>query len=155
MTSLLRYTRQIPSSTTYYNVPSGMLSAGTGVYEFVPTGTSVNYGPGYMQAASANLLANLGVLVGTSCVLRDMGKSIFVSVGSATGAKGLFRQVQLLVPSAVSSFIGGASGSSFGVGVGGAVDAYTSYFTFYIVEPSRGIISGTLSGAGPIAGGQM
>jgi len=102
-------------------------------------------------------LANLGVLSSGSvaCVLRDMGKSIFVPVGSATGAKGLFRQVQLLVPSAVSSFIGGASGSSFGVGVGGAVDAYTSYFTFYIVEPSRGIISGTLSGAGPIAGGQM
>ena len=164
MSSVTRFIRQVPVSTTYYSVPSAMSSAGTGVYEFVPTAANVvqNYPPGYMQGASLQLLAALasGSLSASTCVLRDMGKTFYAPVGSSASAvSGWFRQVQLLLPQSVSAsqgFIGGTAGSTFGVLGGSNIpDAYTDYFTFYIAVPLGGTLGGTISGAVPIAGGQM
>lgn len=162
MSSVTRFTRQVPLSTTYYNVTDAIL-AGTGVYEFVPTSSNYvgNYPPGYVQTASAALIAALGTAGTTSdLILRDMGKTIYAPVGSLTGATaGYFRQVQLLKPSAIQTaqgFIGGLSGNTFGVLGGQQIpDNYTNFMTFYIAVPIGGILGGTLSGLTPIAGGQM
>ena len=162
MSSVTRFIRQVPVSTTYYSVPATVLSAGTGVYEFVPTSANYvgNYPPGYMQASSALLNAALVVAGNSSTlVLRDMGKTIFAPVTSLTGNSGYFRQVQLLLPSAVNAsqgFIGGTSGNTFGVlGANGIPDLYTNFMTFYIAVPIGGVLGAVLSGCTPIAGGQM
>jgi hypothetical protein len=125
-----------------------MISAGDGVYEFVPyaTNTVGNYAPGYMKMAGAELVAALAVAGAyTACVLRDMGKTVQAPVTSLTGTVGFFRQVQLLRPA--------------GAGVLGAAntpDAYTDYFTFYIPVPVAGVSAvATMSLAFPAAGGQM
>lgn len=161
MSSVTRFIRQIPVSTTYYNVSSAVL-AGTNVYEFVPTAANYvgNYPPGYMQTASAALINALGTAGSTTdLILRDMGKTIFAPVGSSSGNSGYFRQVQLLKPSAITAaqgFIGGTAGQTFGVlGAEGTPDAYTDYMTFYIAVPVAGVLGGVLSGLTPIAGGQM
>jgi hypothetical protein len=161
MSSVTRFIRQVPLATTYYNVSSAIL-AGTGVYEFVPTSANYvgNYPPGYMQVASAALIANLAQ-AGTSSnlVLRDMGKTITAPTVSLAGDVGYFRQVQLLKPSAITAaqgFIGGASGNRFGVlGDASIPNAYTDFMTFYIAVPVAGVLGGVLSGLTPIAGGQM
>ena len=82
MSSVTRFIKQVPLSTTYYSVPSSMIvggAIGTGVYEFVPSATNTvgNYAPGYMAAASAEMVAALTVS-GTvaTLVLRDMGKGV-------------------------------------------------------------------------------
>ena len=162
MSSVTRFIRQVPVSTTYYNVPAAVLSAGTGVYEFVPTSANYvgNYPPGYMQTASAPLSAALLVAgSSTTLVLRDMGKTVFAPVTSLTGNSSYFRQVQLLLPSAISAsqgFIGGTSGNTFGVlGANNVPDAYTDFMTFYIAVPVGGVGVGSIPGAYPIAGGQM
>lgn len=161
MSSVTRFIRQIPVSTTYYNVSAGIL-AGTGVYEFVPTAANYvgNYPPGYMQTASAALQASLATAGTTSnLVLRDMGKTLFAPVASLAGDSGYFRQVQLLKPTAVTAaqgFIGGTAGNTFGVlGANNHPDAYTDFMTFYIAVPVSGVLGGVLTGLTPIAGGQM
>jgi len=161
MSSVTRFIRQIPQSTTYYNVSAGIL-AGTGVYEFVPTSANYvgNYPPGYMQAASAALIAALGT-AGTAgtLILRDMGKTIFAGDAVTPSNFGYYRQVQLLKPSAITAaqgFIGGPAGNTFGVlGAENTPDAFTDYMTFYIAVPVAGVLGGVLSGLTPIAGGQM
>ena len=155
MSSVTRFIKQVPLSTTYYSVPASMITGvaiGTGVYEFVPTATNTvgNYAPGYMAAAGAEMVAALTV-AGTAAtlVLRDMGKTVQAPVTSLTGNVGFFRQVQLLKPA--------ASGTSFGVlGASNTPDAYTDYFTFYIPVPVAGIsVVAALSLATPIPGGQL
>jgi hypothetical protein len=161
MSSVTRFTRQIPVSTTYYSVPASVL-AGTSVYEFVPTAANYvgNYPPGYVTATHAALNAALATAGTTATlVLRDMGKTIYAPVESAGLTSGYFRQVQLLLPSGISAsqgFIGGTAGNTFGV-LGGALtpDVYTNFMTFYIAAPVGGVLAGVLSGATPIAGGQM
>ena len=152
MSSVTRFIKQIPLSTTYYSVPASMLSAGTGVYEFQPSATNTvgNYAPGFMALAGAEMIAALVVAgASTNLVLRDMGKTVQAPVTSLTGNVGFFRQVQLLKPA--------ASGTSFGVlGAANVPDAYTDFFTFYIPVPIAGIsVVAALSLAAPIAGGQM
>ncbi len=167
MSSVTRFTRQIPLSTTYYNVTDALL-AGTGVYEFVPNSNNYvgNYPPGYMINASAALIAALGTAGTTSdLILKDLGKTIYAPRVAAVGdsllsaPSGYFRQVQLLKPSAITAaqgFIGGLAGNTYGVlGAQNTPDAYTDYMTFYIAVPVGGILGGTLSGLTPIAGGQM
>jgi hypothetical protein len=161
MSSVTRFIRQVPLATTYYNVAAATLT-GSGVFEFVPTAANYvgNYPPGFMQSASAALIAALGTAgSSTNLVLRDMGKTIFAPAGSLTGDAGYYRQVQLLKPSVITAaqgFIGGAAGNTFGVlGAANTPDAYTDYMTFYISVPIAGILGNTLSGLTPIAGGQM
>jgi hypothetical protein len=89
-----------------------------------------------------------------------MGKTILAPIGSLTGARGYFRQVQILLPCTVSAsqgFIGGPAGNTFGVlGAAATPDAYTNYLTAYIAVPVGGVLGGTLSTASVIGGaGQM
>jgi hypothetical protein len=146
MSSVSRFIKQVPVSTTYYNVNSNIL-AGTGVYEFVPSSMG-SYPPGYMIAASAQTISILTAQGSAStCVLRDMGKTIFAPYAALSGPSGYYRQVQMLKPSVTATF-----------GVLGDVnvpDAHTEFMTFYLAVPVAGILGGTLSGVLPIAGGQM
>ena len=148
MSSVTRFIKQVPLSTTYYSVPTTMLSSAAGVYEFVPsTGNTVgNYAPGFMQTASAALTAALLVAgASTNLVLRDMGKTVRAPVTSLTGTVGFFRQVQLLAPAGAGV-----------LGDNNTPDAYTDFFSFYIPVPVAGMTAvAALSLATPIPGGQM
>lgn len=170
MSSVTRFIRQIPLSTTYYNAATVVATPGTYVYEFVPTAANYvgNYPPGYMQTSTASLTAAIGQAVAaatassTGLVLRDMGKTIFAATSSAATSFGYFRQVQLLNPEAISStqgFIGGLAGSTFGVlGANNTPNAYTDFMTFYIpvaVAGVLGVAAGATSQAYSLAGGQM
>jgi hypothetical protein len=183
MSSVTRFIRQIPVSTTYYSAAAIVSAAGTPatspVFEFVPTqGNYVgNYPPGYMISGSLALnqeIVNVAAIAGSTgnVVLRDMGKTIqapYVVDGTAapSGASiptGFFRQVQLIVPSAIDigtagkGYIGGTGGSTFGVRGGPQnPDVYTNYLTFYIPVSVAGVeATGVVStGAFALAGGQM
>jgi len=126
MSSVSRFTRQVPVSTTYYS--SAALST-SNCYVFTPTQSLGNYPPGTMVtfASASKSLPSL-----TNTILRDMGKTVYVSGGH-------YRQVQLLNTTSSASF--GVQGSD--------------YLTFYIAVPMNGILGGVSSGAFPIAGGQM
>ena len=65
MSSVTRFIRQVPVSSTYYNVSAAVL-AGSNVYEFFPTSANVvgNYPPGYVSLAGAALQAALAVCAG-------------------------------------------------------------------------------------------
>jgi hypothetical protein len=126
MSSVSRFTRQVPVSTTYYS--SAALTT-SNCYVFSPTQTLGNYPPGTVStfASASKTLPSL-----TNTILRDMGKTIYVSGGH-------YRQVQLLNTTSSASF-----------GVLGA-----DYLTFYIAVPMNGLLGGVSSGAFPIVGGQM
>jgi hypothetical protein len=172
MSSVTRFIRQVPVSTTYYNAAIVAVNATTSistsmVFELVPSAANIvgNYPPGYVSAASPQLIAALAEAVNThtaaNLVLRDMGKTIYAAIGSSASADfGYFRQVQLLRPSAITSaqgFAGGSAGQVFGVLGGQNIpDAYTDFMTFYIpvaVAGVKGVSVNTQAFA--IAGGQM
>ncbi len=145
MSSVTRFIRQIPVSTTYYNA-SGLVT-GTGasltvvpntVFEFVPSSSNYvgNYPSGfndptggYVAPASAALTTALqqnytatASANGAALVLRDMGKTIFAPITGAVGTPasstspwGYFRQVQLIRPGVINQ----ATGSGFMGGVNG------------------------------------
>ena len=168
MSSVSRFIRQVPLSTTYYNAQTILANIAAQVFEFVPTSANYtgNYPPGTMQTASVALQASIAQAVNlngiTFLVLRDMGKTVFAPVSAATGAaSGYFRQVQLLSPAAITSaqgFIGGTAGNTFGVlGGNSTPDAYTDFLTFYIPVTVAGVngLPGVVTTAYSIAGGQM
>ena len=176
MSSVTRFIRQVPVSTTYYNAATVLGTPATYVYEFVPSGSNYvgNYptflstAGGYMQTASAELIAALAQAVAGAgagsagnLVLRDMGKTIFAATSSAGTAFSYFRQVQLLDPNTISStqlFNGGTAGSTFGVLGGNNIpDAYTDFLTFYIPVNVAGVglPAASSSAAYALAGGQM
>jgi len=153
-----------------------MLSAGTGAFEFAPAASNYvgNYPPGLVGPAGPQLIAAFANASAAATaasgvvILRDMGKTIFAPIatsyanlvaGTAGSNYGYFRQVQLLIPGAISStqgFIGGTSGSNFGVqGAANVPDAYTDYFTFYVPVTIGGILGTGSTVLTPIAGGQM
>jgi hypothetical protein len=179
MSSVTRFLRQIPVSTTYYEAAT-ILNSGTVnanlVYEFVPTSSNYvgNYpagfnsvSGGYVQTASPALQAAINqaynsivTVGGGALVLRDMGKTIFApTTNSSTASWGYFRQVQLIAPSLMGqppAFMGGLTGSTFGVlGAANTPNAYTDYLTFYIPVTVAGVGAGVNTGAYAIAGGQM
>ena len=160
MSSVTRFIRQVPLSTTYYSVPSGMSSTGAGAYELSAPSLG-NYADSgvYMAGASAKLISCLQLAVAASgaggLVLRDMGKTIRCPYGSASGALTTFRQVQLLSPSV-----------SLGQSLGAAdvPSSTTDFFTFYIPSVIGGATAAAVQGgvsailpslAVPIVGGQM
>jgi hypothetical protein len=176
MSSVTRFIRQIPVSTTYYNASGVLASPSTLVFEFVPSSSNYvgNYPNGfpdqtggYMQTASVALQAAIAQAVATvsgganGLVLRDMGKTIFApTTNSATASWGYFRQVQLLNPQLITQgpgFIGGVTGNTFGVlGAAGTPDLYTNYMTFYIPVSVAGITGAAVNTqAYAVAGGQM
>lgn len=159
MSSVQRFLRQVPLATTYYNSQGVIANAGTTVFEFVPSSANVvgNYPPGYMQTPSLALQTAIAA-AGTVSVLRDMGKTIRAPLGSLTGDVGTYRQVQLLLPADVSTYIGGLSGSSNGVlGAAATPDNYTNYLTFYVRAPvgGQGLAAAAAAALYPVAGGQM
>jgi hypothetical protein len=142
MTSIGRAPRQIPLSTTYYGVPSSLAN----VYDFNPTSANVvgNYPPGYMTVTTIPSIPS-------GSVMRDLGKTVFATVGSAGTNFGWFRAVQIITPTAITSaqgFIGGTAGNLFGEG--GA-----NYYKCYIPVVLGGIAATTPNQLTPIAGGQM
>ena len=169
MSSVSRSSRQVPLSTTYYAITQGMLNTGADAYELVTSSSNYvgNY-PGngdYVVVSSAGSLATAianGIIFATNTgatpVLRDMGKTIYARVGSASsGTFGWFRQVQLLAVGPSTGFLGGAGGSNFGVlGDNNNPDQYTNFLTFYIPVVVAGVLGATTTGLfAPIAGGQM
>jgi hypothetical protein len=183
MSSVTRFIRQIPVSTTYYSA-AGVVAdaAGVNVYEFVNLGSNYvgNYPPGWMQSQNAGLNAAIAAAAfagGNALVLRDMGKTIQAPYGVAgvigssnyaTSNIGFFRQVQLLRPlpinataptAAAPGYIGGTTGSNFGVlGAENNPDNYTDYLTFYIPVSVAGVSAASSAvplSAFAIAGGQM
>jgi len=164
MSSVTRFLKQVNPSSSLFTVGDLISAAATRVFEFVPSSGNVvgNYPPGYMQAASAALQAQLlliAALPASQCVVRDMGKTVTAPVTSLTGVVGRFRQVQILLPGAVSAtqgFIGGPAGNTFGVlGAPANPDPYTNYMTVYIAVPVGGVLAGPLSTSACIAGAQM
>ena len=148
MSSVTRFIRQVPLSTTYYSVPSGMIAAGTGAFELVgsPLGNYADSGV-YMGAASGQLAASLATAgAAGNLVLRDMGKTIRCPYGSLGGAIAAFRQVQLLAPIAAAGLsLGGVNTPS----------ANTDFLTFYIPAVVAGASPVAPSLATPIVGGQL
>jgi hypothetical protein len=173
MSSVTRFIRQIPQSTTYYSAAGIIASPATLVYEFVPSSSNYvgNYpNPypdvtgGYVQTASLALqaaIAQANTFASGNLVLRDMGKTIFApTTNSSTASWAYFRQVQLIDPNVINSgasgFIGGTSGTTFGVlGDQNTPDAYTDFLTFYIPVTVAGIGLGLVTSAFALAGGQM
>ena len=170
MSSVTRFIRQVQVSTTYYNAAVVVASPSTLVFEFVPSASNYvgNYPVaggvtgGYVQAASLALQTAINAAVNVSgagnLVLRDLGKTIFAATSAGTNFA-YYRQVQLLAPSQITStqgFIGGISGSTFGV-LGGAniPDNYTDFLTFYIPVTVAGVGQSLTTGAWAVAGGQM
>jgi hypothetical protein len=168
MSSVSRFIRQVPLSTTYYNAGTVATSPATYAYEFVPTSANYvgNYPPGYMTTAATLTQAILNAANAASgasnLVLRDMGKTIYAANDSTATNFGYFRQVQLLRPNVVTStqgVIGGTAGTTFGVlGAANVPDNNTDYLTFFIpvtVAGVTGLAAGATSAAYALAGGQM
>ena len=167
MSSVSRFIRQIPAHASLLNAATVAASPASLVYELVPDASNViaNYPPGFVQLASAPLILAIQQAVNaagaaSNLILRDMGKTIQAPVGSASGNKGFFRQVQLIAPAALSAsqgFNGGSAGSPFGVlGAANTPDAYTDYLSFYIPVSIAGVNYGPIAvNAYPLAGGQM
>lgn len=179
MSSVTRFIRQIPVSTTYYNAAGVLASPSTLAFEFVPSSSNYvgNYPNGFNDATGgyvAPASAALQVAINeannanpSGLVLRDMGKTIFAPVTAAIGTPatatanwGYFRQVQLIAPKVVSQgpgFMGGVSGSTFGVlGAPGTPDPFVNYLTFYIPVSVAGVAGAAVNTqAYALAGGQM
>lgn len=161
MSSVTRFIRQVPVSTTYYNAVTILGATSTMVFELVPSASNIvaNYPPGYVQAASAALQASLSEAVAAhtaaNLVLRDMGKTIFAPVGSLSGDSAYFRQVQLIRPTGITA-AQGFSGSFGVLGAQNSPDAYTDFLTFYIPVAVAGVKGPQVNTqAFAIAGGQM
>lgn len=167
MSSVTRFIRQIPVSTTYYDATNSLANA----YAFIPLPSNYvgNYPPGgVVLCSSATLTAaailnqQLGVVGVADAVVRDIGKTIYAEVLTAAGASngasalfGYFREVQLLKPLPIgltsNTIIGGTNGTAFGVG--GSAGAY---LTFYIPVTVAGVRASAPGGNFyAIAGGQM
>jgi hypothetical protein len=175
MSSVTRFIRQIPVSTTYYDAASIEPALGVSdAYQFVQdAGNYVgNYNPGHMVQATAASTSAVGsglynLLLTTfaaptlvsELVLRDMGKTIKATYTDAAGVLGtdvgFFREVQLLKPLPLgvttNTVIGGTGGSHFGVQ--GPSPAYLTLYISVTVAGVRGPAP-TLN-AYAIAGGQM
>ena len=147
MSSVTRFIRQIPQSNTYYSaaVVAATGNVATYCYQFNASANNVvgNYPPGYMTAANAALIGSVAGAVAAAgaggaanLILRDMGKTIQAPIGNGASPNvGFFRQVQLLLPSALTAaqgYNGGLNGNTFGV-------TGVSYLTFYVPTVVLGI----------------
>jgi hypothetical protein len=182
MSSVTRFIRQIPVSTTYYNADTIVTAPQTHAYEFWPSSSNYvgNYPNGFNDTTGGYVAPSTLVLqqaiknaaAGKVPLLRDMGKTIFAPLGTvanntpsapatpATASWGYFRQVQLITPGPITQgpgFMGGVTGNTFGVnGDANLPDGATDYLTFYIAVSIGGVNVATANNAAyAIAGGQM
>ena len=168
MSSVTRFLRQIPTGQQLYaqggtSGAADLATIANAACEFIPTAANYvgNYPPGYVIKASAAVVAAINDAANgytqTFPIVRDMGKTIFAEISNATTATptaaatgasgnfGYFRQIQVLVPQPISAnqgFIGGPSGSVFGV-VGGSPDTYSQYLTVYVPTSVAGVYATT------------
>jgi hypothetical protein len=147
MSSVTRFSRQIPTGLSFYKLLRvGEEEAGI-FYKLVPAeGNYVgNYPPGVMEDITSTVLEGIS---GENYVLRDMGKTFEASAGEPGVA--FFRQMQLIVPVTASP--------TFGViGAPNVPATGASYYTVYLPVPvtGRGFILPAGVSLIPIAGGQM
>jgi hypothetical protein len=166
MSSVTRFLRQIAVPNQLV-VPGALATLAAASYEFVPTTANYvgNYPPGAMVLGTtassgiagqiANALATPQAPAGAVAVLRDMGKTVYAPIVASeaaaqslvpgtSGNYGFFREYQLLVVSPLvnSNFIGGPTGTTFGV-AGTQAAGYTPYLTFYLPSAVAGIFAGT------------
>jgi hypothetical protein len=181
MSSVTRFLRQINTADQLVT-PAALATLATLVYEFVPTTANYvgNYPPGAMvigtsAASGINLqISNALALAPNNTavfILRDMGKTVYAGVASSEANAqttppslagtnfGWFRQYQLLLLNPITSnnFIGGTSGTTFGVN-GTQSGGYTPYLTFYMPSAVAGIwpiASAQTSAFSQAAGGQL
>jgi hypothetical protein len=181
MSSVTRFIRQIPVSTTYYDA-SSIVTNQNNAFAFVPTPANYvgNYTPGVMyqavqsstnqagkalQAAiAAAVTGNGGAAAANFLVLRDMGKTIKAvyetTAGNAPlsavtdGNEGFFREVQLIAPRP----LGPTSNTVIGGPTGstfGVIGNTPEYLTFYIPVAVAGVRGAPSAPVYAIAGGQM
>ena len=165
MSSVTRFIRQIPVSTTYYDSANALANS----YAFIPTPANYvgNYPPGGVVKTAGSTLTAVINLHGqinanfANSVVRDLGKTIYAEILDAAGASisvptfGYFREVQLLNPLPIgltsNTLIGGTTGTAFGVG-----GLSPAYLTFYIPVAVAGVRAPFTAGNfNVIAGGQM
>ena len=165
MSSVTRFIRQIPVSTTYYDSANALTNA----YAFIPTPANYvgNYPPGGVVLAQTSSLTAVINLHGqlsanfANSVVRDIGKTIYAELLDAAGTStatpqfGYFREVQLLNPKPIgltsNTLIGGTTGTTFGVG-----GLSPAYLTFYIPVAVAGVRNPAgAANFNVIAGGQM
>ena len=152
MSSVTRFLRQIPVSTTYYTVTTQTPSSV--FYELTPDANSSGNYPGltgYVSATTATTTITNMSLGSDVYLLRDMGKTIKCTVGAPTSgntAQSFFREVQLIDPVDYAS--------TFGVGGSTIVpSANAQYCTFYVPVAMPGFNSGLAPVAmTPVSGGQ-
>ncbi len=149
MSSVTRFLRQIPVSTTYYTVTT--TTPGSVFYELTPDANSSGNYPGstgFVSATTATTTITNMTISTDTYLLRDMGKTIKCAVGSASGTQSFFREVQLVSPVNLSA--------TFGVGGSPVVpSANAQYCTFYVPVAMPGFNSGLAPVAmTPVSGGQ-
>ena len=129
---------QGPKQTRGYFVPLG--NCVDKVFQYSNgAGAGGSFLPGAFSAASwetGNAYVSSISSIGAGGLLRDMGKTIQAPIGNgANPSVGFFRQVQLLLPSALTAaqgYNGGLNGNTFGV-------TGVSYLTFYVPTVVLGI----------------
>ena len=136
MSSVQRFLKQIPASHAQFTKV-----ASTSMYTFTPASANVvgNYPPGTLALVGGDVKVAVDVaLAAATCVLRDMGKTIYAPI--STGTSGYFRQVQVLLPAALPAggFIGGINGSKFGVS---GINAGNDFLVVYVPVAVNGLVA--------------
>jgi hypothetical protein len=162
MSSVTRFLRQRETGQTLLKYTAGdqlfVMIPGSGNYVGNYPNSPFGQFPGYVvQQTNVNSLTN--------AVYRDMGKTIYCSVGTTSAAPtsaarpGYFREVQILVPSLVANPL---SVTNFGVGGSGALTVWgtglpgtlpaggnagdAGYATFYIPIVVGGVVASNDTG---------
>lgn len=118
MSSVQRFIRQIPVTSTYYSAASVVATPASYAYQLTN---------GVMATASSGLQSAISTAgAASNVILRDMGKTVRAPLSN--GNVGFFRLVQLLAPVAITSYIGGVGANNFGVNG----EIATNYLTFYV-----------------------
>ena len=149
MSSVQSFLKQIVPVKAHYDYISGAST----YYELQGANIPGNYpgSAGFVVAIGSGALLTTLQTMPANTILRDMGKTIRAPVGSLSGAVGYFRQMQVLLPTAITNaqgFIGGAAGNNFGVtgapaaALNAASDPYTSYLTVYLPVTANGVFAG-------------
>jgi hypothetical protein len=144
MSSVQRFLKQIPAANSQFNPV-----ASSSMYTFTPASANVvgNYPPGTLALVSGDVQLAIDVaLTKDTCVMRDMGKTIYAPI--STGTSGYFRQVQVLFPEALPAggFIGGINGSKFGVS---GISAGNNFLVVYVPVAVNGIVASDVAFPAP------
>lgn len=147
MSSVTRFLRQIPVSTTFYTLTAASQNLVTTFYAMTPSIAGGNY-PGSVAAIDAGTATQVAnMTLGTNVyLLRDMGKTIKATIVNQT-VPTFFREVQVLNPLSYPS-TSGVAGPDY--------SNLSAYFTFYVPVAMPGFSSGVAPVAmTPVAGGQL